>query len=428
MNNIPVRDPDDRSSRVFPFDGDLSNAIYKMGVEDGVITGSIRYVLSVGNFFFRPAPPNWGGGENPGPLIPILQVIPESILFEDTPLYEESAWVDLNINNIGAAPLIISDLRTTAPWWVLADRFGQPVNLPITLAPGTGDQFQIKFVPQTVGQMPTGAVVIVTNSPTSPRLVPLNATGLEAVPVPKPPEVWTLIGGFLNWSYSSSMQIRLPAMQANDLALVCITWRDSGRWNLPTGWEVVYQQNDGMLEAGGRASMLIMYRVFIPGDPLIFNMSPFGGNATIPVANALCIGWRPKNGVPRFAGLSDQVVNGEFTFEAPSINVPNSNSLIHCMMGTGVFEDWFLGLKPFVATGLPALPSIPMSPGGSPPPDEFWRWNHTSHAATASPNHLSSDSYSLQPVPAGPTGKFVGEAVNRGIHRLVALVFDGPTG
>jgi hypothetical protein len=416
MSNVPVRDPDDRSSRVFPFDGDLSNAIYKMGVEDGVITGSIRYVLSVGNFFFKPAPPDWGtgGGGNPT-LIPILQVIPESILFEDTPLYEESNWVDLFIDNIGTAPLVISGFRTTASWWVLADRFGQPVSLPLT------------FAPESVGQMPTGAVVIETNSPTSPRLIPLNATALEAVPVPTPPEVWSFLGGYLNWARSSAMQIRLPAVQAGDLALVCITSRGGNRWTIPSGWEVPYEQNDGMVTPDGVASMLIMYRVVQAGDPLSFNIIPRLGPQAIEVANALCIAWRPKNGVPRFAGLSDQLVDGEFTFETPSINVPNSNSLIHCMMGTGSFEDWYLGLKPFQAVGLRALPSFPMSPWGTPPPDGLWRWQHLSHASTTSPFWVSHESYSLQPVPAGPTGKFVGEAVSRGRHRLVALVFDGPT-
>jgi hypothetical protein len=426
MSNIPVRDPDDRSSRVFPFDGDLTNAIYKMGVDDGVITGSIRYVLSVANFNFKPAPPDWGtgGGGNPT-LIPILQVIPESILFEDTPLYEESAWVDLFIDNIGTAPLVVSGFRTTASWWVLADRFGQPVSLPLTFAPGTGDRFQVKFVPESVGQMPTGAVVIETNSPTSPRLIPLNATALEAVPVPTPPEVWTFLSGYLNWARSSSMQIRLPAMNAGDLALIFITSRDASRWNIPSGWEVAYEQNDGLIGPDGTASMLILYRVLQAGDPLSFSISAFF--TPVPVAVALSVGWRPKNGVPRFAGLSDDIVNGEFTFEAPSINVPNSNSLIHCVMGTGSYEDWYLGLKPFVSNELRALPSIPLSPFGSPVPDGLWRWSHISHASTTSPYWVSQETYSLQPVPAGPTGKFVGEAVSRGRHRLVALVFDGPT-
>jgi hypothetical protein len=58
---------DDHSSRVYPFEGDLANPIYQLGVGDvdgSGITGTIRYILSVKDFFFPSARSRGDCGDN----------------------------------------------------------------------------------------------------------------------------------------------------------------------------------------------------------------------------------------------------------------------------------------------------------------------------------------------------------------------------
>lgn len=416
MSNVPVRDPDDRSSRVFPFDGDLRNPIYKMGVDDGVITGSIRYVLSIGNFFFKPAPPDWdggtggGGGENPD-LIPAMQVIPEALAFEDTEIMKTSSVQTLTITNVGTAPLEITQVIIPAPF-----AFVVPPVLPMTLQPTQSTTLDVVFQPTVLGAT-TGVVIFVSNAPTSPRLINLSGTGIEEIPVIPP---WTLVGVYQTWARFTSLIVNLPpGVEANDLLVLCISYRDASRYFHPDGWQLIIEENTGFVNPGSRVSTLNFYKIAGPNEPQQITMT-----ARIPGTNdrtiAAMYAFRPRENQPRFDGYTaKEMGNPEYTFNCPSIDVTQPSTLLLAQAGIGDFEG--ANINAFVATGLSAAGSsaIEFVDDGS-------RWGQYTYFSSPGASPLSQLSYGLTPVGPGPTGQFVGTAVTRSMTRTVVMAFSGP--
>ncbi len=412
MEQPPFKTDDDHSSRVYIFDGDLSNAIYQLGVNDAFITGSIRYVLAVGDFFFDAVAPPSGGGGGGTQQTPIMSLSADNLVFADTEVGKTSPPLSLFITNTGTAPLQITGFLESAPF-----DFTGPT-LPTTLLPGNFTEFVGVFKP-TVEGFSSGIVPIISNAPSSPRLLGVQGTGLPEVVIPPVP-LWSFIGANQQ-STTNGGTIILPLpfpVELNDLLILCMTWRGQ-RYNPPDGWQVAFEANTSFSGSGTRVSTMVMYRVkdssFI-STPVLEPRLPGGG-----YGNASLFHLRPRNNTPRFAGLSDKELGtGEFTFEAPSLNVPNPNSLIFAYASLTAFEGQ--NLNPFGAVDLAAgfSQGIEFVDDGS-------RWGQWSYFSQPGWDALSSLSYGVCPVPAGATGKFVGTAVNRGQHRLVAIAFDGPT-
>lgn len=412
MSQPPFSTADDHSSRVYLFDGDLTNTIYQLGVDDAFITGSIRYVLAVRDFFFDSIHNNQGGGGGGGTPTPIMTLSADSLRFDDTEVGGTSPEETLFITNTGTANLIITGFISQPPF-----TFVSPV-LPIGLVPGQTTSFVGKFKPTSEGEK-TLLLPIISNAPTSPRLVSLSGLALPEVIIPADP-LWNYVGGFLeDITSNTDMVLPLPpGLENNDLLFIAVTWRGS-RYDPPDGWEVVFEANTSMGGRGTRVSTMVLYKVkFGPvTTPILSPRIPGPGYM---VATLAC--FRPKNGVPVFDGLTDkESSSGEFTFEAPSLQVPKPNSLLIAIASCTDAQG--ANLNPFGAVGLSAAFSdgIEFISDGS-------QWGQYSYNSILGLDSVGLLMYGLTPTPSGPTGKFVGTAAQRGQHRCVVCTFSGPTG
>ncbi|MFY9561421.1 MAG: YCF48-related protein [Terriglobales bacterium] len=114
---------------------------------------------------------NWQGTEPPpGTGTPAITVSPTQINFLPTPLNTTSAPVTVVVNNPGTAALLISDISTQNPFFII-----NPSSNIGNIAPNTSGTFDVVFSPTGAGPY-SGAVSITSNAPSSPTTIPLQGT------------------------------------------------------------------------------------------------------------------------------------------------------------------------------------------------------------------------------------------------------------
>jgi hypothetical protein len=402
------------TTRVYPFDGSLGTTVYRLEVLDAYITGSIRYLLQVGNC--TAAFPDLGGGGGEPDPVPVLFLSTNSVVFDNTVVGEVSPPETFSITNLGTGDLIITEIADGSPFPFTHDA------LPATIAPSASLVVTGTFVPTVVG-LASRNMNVVSNSTTSPDVVSALGFGLTP-PDPPPPDPvvppWELWYFSQNSVNGGNLTLALGATEENDLVYVSITWRGGDHYSAPAGWEVMYELADGFLTTGTKVSTMIAYKIH-DGTPI---SSP---TFTRPYGGAWAVGslivFRPRAGSPRFEGYSDQTMeSAESTFVAPSLTVTEPNTLLVASAGLATFDGYAPLERPFGAVGLDAEFSTAFDfvEDGS-------AWGQLTYFAITPPGVVVTQLlYALTNPELGPTGQFVGTANTASRIRTVVGAFSGP--
>src|SRR5579859_2944122 len=110
---------------------------------------------------------------------PVVSLAPTSLGFSDQTAGTVSQSQAVTIVNTGTAPLIVNQISLAAGSdYVVSGITSFPLS---PLPPNTQVQFQVAFLPSTIGTR-NGQVLIWDNAPNSPQVVPLSGNGLAAPP------------------------------------------------------------------------------------------------------------------------------------------------------------------------------------------------------------------------------------------------------